>query len=448
MSDSMGEQAVIIGAGMGGLTAARALSGFFSRVVVVERDELPTHASQRPGIPQGRHLHTLLGGGQRALDELFPGFEHYLAAAGAVPYRVGLDIRVERPGFHPFPQRDLGWHGYAMSRPLIESVVRRCVAQHANVSLRPHCSVREILPTADGTAVKAVRYETGDGRSETLAADFVVDASGRGTPTLAFLEACGRALPPESSIGVDIHYATAVFAVPNDAPPDWKGVIVLADPQVNSRGALMVPVEDGRWILTVSAAHGDSPPGDTDGFMDFVRQLRTPTIHAAIHGAERLGNIARFAFPASVRRHFDQIEDFPRGLLPVADAICRFNPLYGQGMSVAAQEACVLRRLLGSLVGQWDPMARLASSFFDEVGPLLDTPWAVAGLDFIYPQTRGQRPADFENTLKFTQALNRVAARDPSVHKVMLEVQHLLKPRSVYREPEFMRRIAAEMAFI
>ena len=137
MANSIGERAVVIGAGMGGLTAAAALSEFFSQVIVLERDKLPAQTAQRPGIPQGRHVHALLGGGQDALEELLPGFDEDLAAAGAVRYQAGLDVRVERPGFDPFPQRDLGWHGYAMSRPLIECVVRQLAVQRANISLCP-----------------------------------------------------------------------------------------------------------------------------------------------------------------------------------------------------------------------------------------------------------------------------------------------------------------------
>jgi 2-polyprenyl-6-methoxyphenol hydroxylase-like FAD-dependent oxidoreductase len=139
------------------------------------------------------------------------------------------------------------------------------------------------------------------------------------------------------------------------------------------------------------------------------------------------------------------LTSFPRGLLPVGDALCRFNPIYGQGMTVAAQEACLLRSVLSTLSAEREPLARLASAFFEGAQALTETPWAVANLDFIFPQTRGQRPADLENTVKFGIALNRLAAEDPSVHKLMVEVQMLLKPRSAYRDPEFMRRVAAVM---
>jgi 2-polyprenyl-6-methoxyphenol hydroxylase-like FAD-dependent oxidoreductase len=448
MGELLGDTVIVIGAGMGGLTAAAALSEFFSRVTLLDRDEWPAHhPAHRPSIPQGRHVHALLGGGLRALEQLFPGVGDDLGSHGAVRCQTGLDIRYDRPGFDPFPQRDLGWHIFAMSRPLIEFVVRSRVMRLSNVALRSRCNVLEIVPTSDLGAAAGVRFEDMNGVTELLTADFIIDASARGVPTLTFLEACRFPLPHETSIGVDISYATATFTIPADAPPDWKVVLVHPDPRVNSHGGLMAPLEGGRWILSVGAAHGDKPPNDHDGFMRYVGQLRTRTIYDAICHAERVGNIERFAFPASVRRHFEKLQAFPRGLLPIADVICRFNPMYGQGMSVASIEAVELKRLLGELDTQADdPLSGLAPAFFAATSLLIDTPWDVANLDFVYPKTRGARPEGFEGTLKFLSALNRLAARDPAVHKLMMEVQHLLRPNTVYREPEFMRQIAAEMA--
>ncbi len=391
-------------------------------------------------------MHALLLSGQRALSELFPGFEQDLARAGAVPLRVGLDVRMERPGYDPFPQRDLGWFSYAVSRPTIERAVRRRVESRANTTLRQRCRVQEVLASPNREAVTGVRYENGNGASETIAADLVVDASGRGALTLALLQSIGRPLPEETTIGIDLGYATCVFAIPDDASIDWKGVMTFGQAPQNSRGGLMLPLEGNRWMATIGGRHGDVPPGDAEGFLTYARALRTPTIYNAISHAKRLDGVARYGFPESVRRHFERLEVFPRGLLPIGDAICRFNPVYGQGMSVAALEACLLQRLLERLAGDSDPIAGLASVFFAEVQTLIETPWSVATLDFVFPDTRGQRPADFGTTLKFGIALTRLAAEDPAVHKLTAEVQNLLRPRSVYRDPTLAQRVLAKMA--
>lgn len=447
MSSFIGQQAVVIGAGIGGLTAARALADHFERVLVLERDVLPADPLDRNGVPQGRHVHALLAGGQRALAELFPGFEDGLARAGSVPFRVGLDVRVERPGFDPFPQRDLGFDAHAMSRPLVELTVRRLVQEWTSIDLRQGCRAQELTHRPDGAAVTGVRYTDPEGRTETANADLVIDASGRGVPTLHALAALGRVPPDETTIGVDLGYASAVFAIPDDAPGDWTGVFCFPGAGRASRGSLMLPLEGHRWIVTVAGRHGDIPPGDEAGFMEYTKGLRTQTIYNAIKHAKRLGDIARFRFPESVLRHFQRMENFPRGLLPIGDAICRFNPIHGQGMSVAAQEALALGRLLALRAREPDPLAKLAPEYFAEVARLVETPWAAAAIpDFVHPDTRGERPADLEQTLRFGIALGKLAARDPAVHRLTAEVQHLLKPRSVYQDPDLMQRVLAIMA--
>jgi 2-polyprenyl-6-methoxyphenol hydroxylase-like FAD-dependent oxidoreductase len=214
----------------------------------------------------------------------------------------------------------------------------------------------------------------------------------------------------------------------------------------SSRIALLLPLEGRRWILSTGGAHGDTPPNDPAGYLEFVRGLRTPTVYNAIRHANRIGGVERFAFPASVRRHVERLETFPRGLLPIADAICRFNPTYGQGMSVAAAEACVLDATLAARRDAPDPLDGLGRAFFAAVQPRVDAPWAAVTLDFVYPQTTGTRPPDFEQTLKFGAALTALAAEDPAVHKVMLEVQHLLTPRTAFRDPALVERVRAMMA--
>ena len=243
----IGKQAVVIGAGIGGLAAAGALAGFFEHVVVLERDVLPACAADRQGTPQGRHNHALLAGGQRALGALFPGFEQDLAQAGAVPLRVTADFCTEMPGFDPFPQRDLGWHVYSMSRPLIEQTVRHRVERFPNVTLRSCCRARTLEASGHqrSVAVVGVLSEDAQGRSETVPADLVVDASGRGGLTCDLLKVVGLQQPETTVIGVDIGYASAVFAIPDTAPAEWKAALTMPQAPESSCGALLLPLEGG-----------------------------------------------------------------------------------------------------------------------------------------------------------------------------------------------------------
>jgi 2-polyprenyl-6-methoxyphenol hydroxylase-like FAD-dependent oxidoreductase len=445
MSDPIGKHVIVVGAGMGGLAVAKALSGHFDHVTVLDRDTLPNDAAPRKGTPQARHLHALLAGGLIALKKLFPSLETELEQAGAVRV-VTEDLRMERPGFDPYPQRKLGLSWLSVSRPLLEFATRELLKREKNVELLGNCSVREFIALPDGSAVTGVRYETSDHRTGTLSADLVVDASGRGVLALAVLDSIGLPKPEETEIGMDIAYSTAIFEEPKDAPSVWKVAMLLPSAPDNSRGAILSPIENRRWIVSVSGNHGDAPPGDREGFLAFVKSMRTPTIYNAIKDAKPVGEIIRYLLPCSTRRHFETAQRFPRGLLPVGDAICRFNPVFGQGMSVVAQEAVILDRLLSERAGAMDPLNGLAPAFFAEIQNVLETPWGIATSDLIYPKTRGQRPPDFERRLQFNVALIRLGAQDPAIHKLMFEVNHLLKPQSAIRAPEVAERVARLMA--
>ena len=446
MSNLIGEQAMVVGAGIGGLTAARVLADYFERVLVFERDALPTEANARTGIPQGKHAHLLLAGGLRALCDLFTGFEQTLIDTGAEPIIVGLDLRVERPGYDPYPQRDLGFVSYAQSRPQLELNARRHVIAQPNVELLPRCRVQNFVADEDSGAVTGLVYTNAAGERAAVAADLMIDASGRGGLTLDLLASLNQPAPEVTTVGVDIAYASAVFAMPESAPSHWKGVFTMPEAPKSSQAGLLMPLEGKRWILSLGGRKGEEPPGDIDGFMTFASQLRTSTIYYAIKDAERLSEVASFRFPESIYRHFDRLETFPPGLLPLGDALCRFNPVYGQGMSVAALEAQALGQLLANRVGHPEPLSGLAKAFFAEANQIIDTPWAFAALpDFIFPDTRGERPPDFQQQIQIAGALVHLAACDPAAHQLTAEVANLLKPRSAYQDPELRQKLQRMM---
>ena len=441
MPDPARSHAVVIGAGMAGLTAAQAISRHFGKVTIIERDVLPAEAAPRSGTPQCQHAHMLLAGGLKALQTLFPGFENDLPEAGAVKIRTGKDIRFERPGFDPFPIRDLGFDTFCMSRPLLEAVTRRRVQQSPNVNICMRSRVTRLVASRDATRIEAVRYDSEDGGAVTLEADLVVEASGRCGLTLQLLEELSLQKPEVTEIGIDQAYASTIVERPLDHNGDWLGNIILPTAPASSRGAFLFPIEKQRWLLSIGGNHGDAPSGDRAGFMEFVRSLRTPTIHDAVRDARPLTDIVRYRLPCSTRRHFERLESFPAGLLAIGDALCRFNPVFGQGMSVAAQESLILGRLLAEDV----PMERLAYDFFEAIQNTIATPWGVAVSDFVYPATRGVRPADLAQRLQYGVALTRLAADDPEVHRLTAEVSQLLKPQAALREPALAARVMALM---
>jgi len=445
MTKLLGRHAIVVGAGIGGLTAAKALSSYFGKVTVLERDILPAAPNARTGTPQARQVHVLLRGGLDALDELIPDLEAELERGGAARVRVGTQALLELPGFDPFPQRDLGFDYLSMTRPLLEFVVRRLTAKQSNIAWKSHCRVTQFLESSDGSAVTGVRYDDADKRANQLAADFFVDASSRGALTLELLGKIGLPKPHETEIGIDLQYATAIFQIPPSAVHDWRAVLHRPDAQ-SSRGGLLVPIENNRWQVNLTCMHGEPVPKNIGDFVAFAKTLRTQTIHDAIKDAVPIGPIYRFGFPCSIRRRFDTLDRFPEYLLPIGDVICRFNPAFGQGMSVAAQQAGALRRLIDARNLRADPLKGLARPFFAVVQDLLAAPWAVAESDFIYEKTRGQRPSDLHQRLSFNSALQRAAVEDSTVHQIMSEVSHLIRPSSALRDPHIISRVRALMA--
>jgi 2-polyprenyl-6-methoxyphenol hydroxylase-like FAD-dependent oxidoreductase len=345
------------------------------------------------------------------------------------------------------PKRDFGISVLCATRPLIELVLRRRAEAVANIMLRPASRVAGIVPAAAGAGVRGVQFVNGSGRSETLDTDLVVDASGRGAPTLTLLDALGWERPPITEIGVDITYATAVVEIPPNATTEWKAVLTLPDPPHLALHAIIVPTEDRRWITAIADHSATAWIETWDAFLEASRSLITPTFYNALRYAEPPEGIRHYRFPVSTWKHFERLPRLPRGVLPVADAFCRFNPIHGQGMSSAAKQGLLLQDVLSRAVAEPDPIAAAQAGFMTEAASVLETPWSMStSADLAFPQTRGERPDNFAEAREFEAALFRAAVADPVVHRAMIEVAQLFQPHQRLHEPDIVRRIEVQAA--
>lgn len=421
-----GEHAVVLGASVAGLLAARVLADAFDRVTVVERDPVPADTGARRGVPQGRHVHALMTAGQVTMDDLLPGFSDNLAASGAVVLDISREFGMNlADGF--LAEGSTAIPLFFASRPLIERTLRTRVAGHDGMTIEPNSQVADLSPSDHRGAVTGVTVLR-DGEQHTMEADLVVDATGRGSRAPAWLEQLGYPAPPVEQVHVDLAYRTCQVK----RPPDDRRGMLIAPSSPRARAGFLVPIEDDRWIVTLSGLHGDHPPGDLDGMREFAATLPTPALREVLdEHALVQPEIAHYRFPTQTRHRYERLKNLPEGLLSIGDAIASFNPVYGQGMSVAALQALGLHHALAE--HELDDLAR---PFYRRVAGIIDGAWNIAaGGDFTFPQTRGDKPRGADVVNRYITRLQRRAHHNSELAETFRKVSVMEQPPTAVFRP-------------
>jgi 2-polyprenyl-6-methoxyphenol hydroxylase-like FAD-dependent oxidoreductase len=388
----LGERAVVLGASMGGLLAARVLADFFDTVTVVERDELPDGPVVRRGVPQGRHVHVLLARGAQVLDEFFPGLLNELVADGAPVWQDGqlsklhLSFRghkILRSG--TIAKKPNALAVYMPSRPFLECHVRQRLQAMSNVTILSGHDMTELTSTPDRGRVTGVRVVNHDsGAERELTADVVMDAMGRGAHTPAYLESLGYGRPAEDHIVMHTSYVSQLLRIPQGTVKEM--LVDIGPAPDRPTGMFLSGYENDTWMFTVFGLVGHQPPSDLPGMLSFAEEYCPAHLLAAIRAAEPIGEVAHHHMPSSQWRRYDKMPRLPDGLLVCGDAICSFNPIYGQGMTVAALEAATLRDCLRG------GGADLPRRYFRASAKPIGAAWQMAaGSDLGFPGVEGRR---------------------------------------------------------
>ncbi|MEV3903197.1 2-polyprenyl-6-methoxyphenol hydroxylase-like oxidoreductase [Mycobacterium sp. NPDC050551] len=437
----IGGHAVVLGASMGGLLAARVLADLYDAVTVVERDVLPQVSANRRGVPQGRHAHALLARGRAALDELFPDFTADLVAA-EVP---AFDYRDMSRAYTHLADHEGIRNGalpnvpplFVPSRPLLEGLVRQRLQAMANVTVLDGHDIEGFTSSPEADRVTGVRVRAhGSGAEAALTADLVVDASGRGARTPAFLESLGYGRPVEESVAVRLVYSSQLLRIP---PGTLREMLALVSPTPGRpTGMALFGYEHDAWIFTVFGMAGHEPPGELSEMVDFATGLVPDHILSAVRAAEPLTDVCRFRYPESRWRRYDRMRRFPAGLVVLGDALCSFNPIYGQGMTVAALQALALRECLRR--GDHD----LARRYFRAAAKPIGVAWQFAvGSDLRLPGIEGRLPLSMRLTGRYVERLQNVGEYDPEVAAQFLRVVGFLDPPQALMRPKVALRVLA-----
>ncbi|GGR11871.1 FAD-dependent monooxygenase [Streptomyces netropsis] len=427
-------RAVVLGGGMAGMLAASVLADRVDEVVVVDRDRMPAGARSRKGLPQARHAHLLMAGGARAVEALLPGTTDRWVAAGARRIAVPTDLVVLGPhGW--FPRRPEMQFMVACTRDLLDLVVREQVLARPGITLRE--GTEAVALTGGAGRVTGVRVrDTGADRAGTIEADLVVDACGRGSRAARRLAELGLPDVREETVDAGLVYATRIFRAPAGSE-NFPLVTVQSDARVPvpGRGATLVPIENGRWLVTASGTRGGEPSREAEDFEPFLRSLRHPLVADLIAGAEPLTEVHLTRSTVNRRRYFERLPVWPEGFVVLGDALAQFNPVYGQGMSVAAQSAAALRDVLG----EREPDAPgLARSVQRSAARVAGRAWDLAtGEDINYPGAVGARPPVAARLLRgYFMRLMRTSTGNPTVLRHLMDVMTLSAPMTDLVRPE------------
>jgi 2-polyprenyl-6-methoxyphenol hydroxylase-like FAD-dependent oxidoreductase len=434
------DRAVVLGGSIAGLIAARVLADAYQRVTIVERDVLPTYHDHRRGVPHGRHVHGLIPRGRMLLEELMPGLSDELVAAGGVAGDIGNNVRWYLHG-RQLSRVDVGLSAISASRPLIEGVIRARVRALPNVSILDGHDIVGPRPSRDLRRIIGVRVTGLHGQgSQILPADLVVDATGRGSRTPLWLSDLGYAEPPADRVNIDMSYASRLFVTPPELFGD-DAVISTSRYPGQLRGSVMQRLEGGRVLVTLNGILGERPPADLDRFTAYAQSLSTPDTFDIVRASRPLDDGVQFRFPTYVRHRYERLTDFPAGLLVTGDALCNFNPVYAQGMSVAALDAAVLRDELQA-GGEVDPLR-----FFAAASKFLDAPWGIAvGADLATPGVVGTPLPPSPLTGDYVRRLQLAAVHDPELARAFLRVTSLVDPPTALLRPDVVQRVDASQA--
>ncbi len=446
------KHAVVIGGGIGGLCASRVLADHFERVTLIERDELPKDAVHRKGVPQSRHPHVILDRGRRELNSLFPGLDDALRHNGALDFDAGVDMAALQPdGWSR--RRPTGHLMLCVSRLLIEKQIRERIKQMPRVTILEQTEAAGLLLTSDRSRMRAVQMrKVAGGQTETIDADLIVDCSGRSSRASQWLEQLGLPAVECEVVDADAGYSTCWYQAPppGERPSNWWWKGIFLNPSAKPKRpedyyfALILPIEGDRFLLTLASWGGRPLPADHESFAALCAKLRSPIVAEAVAISKPVSAIFHRRGMQNMWHHYENWNG-PAGYISLADAVCGFNPVYGQGMTSASVCAQILRQHLSEM-SPADPA--FPAAFFKRQAEFLKQPWSLSVARDRQALAQGSGTADSQDPFNgpVGERIMREGMDDPVIAEAIFNVLNLNRPpESLATDEAFLAAVNALM---
>lgn len=435
---SRNERAIIIGGGISGKLAARVISDFFKEVIIIERDQKPQGPFPRKGAPQGEHLHALLQAGENGLEVLFPGITKKLHSSGAVEINSTQDLAWFHHGVWKL-RFDGGYTTTLQTRPHLEWHIEQYMKRIPNVTILYNHDVQNYIYTEEKNQIIGIDVFDGSDTVKNLLADLVVDASGVSSLSNSWLNKRGISIP-EQKVKIGLSYLSKSFQLPESPTRGWAIKLVYPNPPQEKIGGTISKVEGNRYIVTLIGYHNEVNVKEVlkndRGFIELSKKLPKLDIYHEIKDAASLSNTSIYRVPHIVWRQFDKVRSLPEGLLLIGDTVCRIDPVFGQGMSIAVLEALTLQKLLQN------GSHNLQKTFHKKVSKIISPIWnMVITEDFRYPETTGKKPAGLSIQQWYAKNIFLLSSQNQDIYNSFINVMNLVRPISILMHPRIIKLV-------
>ncbi|MEU9112682.1 FAD-dependent monooxygenase [Streptomyces sp. NPDC048483] len=435
-------KAVVIGGGYAGLVTARVLADHFSEVVILEQDPMDEHTGTRPHVPQGYHAHAMLAKGAEVLEKYFPGLRAELQDIGAPVFDYGEHISFLLPaGFAP--RQRTGVEVQTFTRDELERRLRGKVLALPEVTLLPSTRCDGLRMAGPGT-VDRVQYRTEGAEQPTeLAADLVVNTSGRASALDNWLTEMGLPVPEKRVVKAKITYTSMNFDRSEKSTPDFNVAYQMTFAPHTPRGGVLLAVERSRWTCSLFGFEDQLPPTENSAYLDFAKSLNNPHLAEQIEGRSGQEATYRYTNVNNQWRLYHKMKAWPDRLIAIGDAVCVFNPVYGQGLTVAAMEADLLHRTLGKHRALGTGLDGLSRGFQRAVARIVLTPWTLSSnSDLMWNPDR--RPVMARIAHWYNKHLFEVSVRDARVWSRFARVANMVAAPTVLFHPAVVAKVMSQ----